>query len=95
MDAASHQVDAVCFDRECSAHEGGSSDPAVVALPHAVPMSVVCSAEAVDALCHKVDARCLDGGCSDHESVCSDPAVAAVPSEVSVNVHAVPMQWMQ
>ena len=33
MTAVSHNVDAVCCDGGCSAHEGGCSDTAVVAVP--------------------------------------------------------------
>ena len=33
----SHKVDVLCCDGRCSAHEGGCSDPAVVAVPMHCP----------------------------------------------------------
>ena len=45
VDEVSHKADAVCFVRGCSAHVGGSAEPAVLMVPprvslnvHAVPM---------------------------------------------------------
>ena len=67
----------------------------MMAVPHAVSLSVDCSAAAVDALFHKLDAVCCDGSCSAHEGGCSDPSVVAVPTAVSLNVDAVLRQWMQ
>ena len=66
----------------------------MVAVPHAVSLSVDCTAKAVDSVPHKVNAVCCDGRCRAHECGCSDPAVVAVPTAVSLNVNAVPMQWM-
>ena len=40
VDAVSHKVIAVCCYGRCSAHEGGGSDPAVVAVPSAVSLNV-------------------------------------------------------
>ena len=67
----------------------------MVAVPHAVSLSVDCSAEVVDAVCHKVDAVCYDGRCSAHEGGCSDPEVVAVPPALSLKVDTVPMQLLQ
>ena len=61
------KVDAACCDIGRSDQEGGCSDPAMVAVPHAVSLSVNCSAEAVDALSQKMDALCCDGRGSAHE----------------------------
>ena len=52
MDAEPHKVDAICCDRGCSAHEGGCSDHAVVAVSPAVYLNV-------DA----VLMQCPSGGC--------------------------------
>ena len=40
MDEVSQKVDAVCCHGECSAHEGGCSDPAVVAGLPAISLNV-------------------------------------------------------
>ena len=51
-----------------------------------------------DAVTTKVDAVRLKGlqfACSAHSVDCSFSAVVAVPPAVSMNVDAVPMQWMQ
>ena len=61
VDAVSYKVKAVWCDGGGSAHEAGCSDPAVVAVPHAVSLSVDCSDKAVDAVSYKVDAVYCDG----------------------------------
>ena len=38
--AVSHKVDVVCCDGRCSAHEGGCSEPEVVAVPPEVYLKV-------------------------------------------------------
>ena len=38
-DAVLTKVDEACCDLGCSAHEGGCSDPAMMAVPHAVSMN--------------------------------------------------------
>ena len=40
LDPVSHKLDAVCCDGCCSAHEGGFSDPAVVAVHTEVSQNV-------------------------------------------------------
>ena len=40
VDAVSHKMHAVCCDRGCSAHEGGCSLPAVIAVPTALSWNV-------------------------------------------------------
>ena len=48
-----------------------------------------------DAVLTKVDAARCDAGCSAHEGGCSVAAVVAVPHALSLNLDAVPMQWLQ
>ena len=43
----------------------------------------------------KVDALCFELGCSAHDGGCGQSDLFAVPPTVSLNVYAVPMQWMQ
>ena len=49
---------------------------------------------AVDAVSHKEDAVCFVRGCSGQEGGCDEPAVVEMPPTVSLNVDAVPMEWM-
>ena len=57
VDAVSHKADAVYCDGECTAHEIGCSDVAVVAVPAALSVNV----GAVDSVSHNVDVVCYDG----------------------------------
>ena len=50
VDAVSHKVDALCCAGGCSAHEGGCSDPAVVAVLTAVSQDLAVVPMNVDAV---------------------------------------------
>ena len=54
-----------------------------------------CSAHAMAAVSQKVDAVCCVRGSSAHEGRFHDLAVVAVSSAVSLDLDAVPMQWIQ
>ena len=71
VDALSHNVDAVCCDRGCSAHEGRCSNSVVISL------HLQCHFSSMHCLCHGCSACCSVPGCG-----CSAHAVDAVSQKV-------------